>query len=111
MEEGLIDPNVGSGRHWKVAVSTRGQAVAADKVKAAAEKQERRENTEADRVRKVVEFLTSKPDGETAAEIKNRVGVNDRAWKPLLAKMLTEGVLVECRVPKRRQSYPGFCLA
>ena len=39
VEEGLIDPDTGSGRHWKVVVANRAQAIADDKEKKAAEKQ------------------------------------------------------------------------
>ncbi len=76
VEEGLIDPDTGSGRHWKVVVSNRAKAIADDQMKKVAEKQELRERAEADRIQKVVAALQSHPNGETASGLRSDTGID-----------------------------------
>ena len=74
-------------------------------------KQAQAQGTEAERMEKAVQFLAIKPDGETASEIKEHVGCNDKAWKPILKRLLDSGRVVECQVKRERRDYPGFRLA
>jgi len=111
VDEGPMDERGHFRTKWDVRVTNLVQAAADDRLAKIEKKQAEAQTVEAERQEKVVEFLTTKPGGETAAEIKDCLGINDRAWKPLAAKMLAEGVMVECQVAKRKQSYAGYRLA
>ena len=110
VEEGLIDPDTGSGRHWKVVVSNRAKAIADDKEKLVAEKQDQRDRAEADRIQKVVAALESHPNGETASGLRNDTGIDSPKLKSILTKMVTNGQVVGTEVGKNGAKYDGFKL-
>jgi len=111
VEEGLIDPDTGGGRHWKVVVSNRAKAIADDKEKAAAEKQEKRETKEADRIAKIVAALEQHPEGETVRTLRDATGIDSPTLKPILDKLAQDGRVVECEVVKHGAKYEGFRMA
>jgi hypothetical protein len=87
------------------------QAQADDKIAKIEMKQAQAQETEAERMERVVKLLETKPDGETASGIKEHVGCNDKAWKPILKRLLDSGRIVECQVKRERRNYRGFRLA
>ena len=111
INEGLIDPDTGSGRHWQVSIANRSQAIADDKMKKASEKQEQQERTEAERIQKVVAALESHPSGETASGLRNNTGIDSPKLKPILDKLVKNGHVVGCEVAKNGAKYDGFKLA
>jgi len=110
IDEGDLS-DAGLRTKWQVSVKYIVQAQADDKIAKIELKQAQAQETEAERMERVVKFLETKPDGETASEIKEHVGCNDKAWKPILQKLLDSGRIVECQVKRERRNYPGFRLA
>jgi len=110
IDEGYLS-DAGLRTKWQVSVKYIVQAQADDKIAKIEMKQAHAQETEAGRLERVDQFLGTKPDGEKASEIKEHVGCNDKAWKPILQKLLDSGRIVECQVKRERRNYPGFCLA
>jgi len=110
VEEGLIDPDTGSGRHWRVVVSNRAQAIVDDKMKKVAEKQVDKEKKQADLATRVVKVLEDKPDGETEKGLREAVGANNTTLKPVLQGLLLCGTIEECKVRKYQATYDGYRL-
>ena len=108
IEEGLIDPDTGSGRHWKVVVSNRSQAIADDKEKADRQREEKRDAKEADRIAKVAAALGLHPEGETLNALRNDTGIDSPTLKPLLDRMVTDGCAARCEVVKHGVKYDGY---
>ena len=111
VDEGDLS-DIGLRTKWDVEVKNLVQARGDDRSARQEHKKEQAEETLADRLDKVLEFLKSKPDGVVATEIKEHIGCNDKAWKPIKEKLLGEECIVECKVKRKNgQTYDGFCLA
>ena len=102
---------IGLRTKWQVAVKNIVQAQADDRIARQERKQEQAREAEAERLKKVMAFLATKPDGETAKAVRDNAGCNDTIWKAIKEKLLGEERIVKCKVKRDNgQSYDGFRL-
>ena len=111
VEEGLIDPDTGGGRHWKVVVANRAQAIADDREKKTATKQADKEKKQSELATRVLKVMETKPGGETEKGLREALGSNNTTLKPVLQGLLLCGEIEECEVRKYKATYAGYRLA
>ncbi len=113
VEEGVRD-DLG-GRRWDVEVIDAAQAYQQrdDTVDLESEeKQERRKQSKFERNRvRILEILTSNPDGDSLRSISAEAGLRDSTTKTILEDLIAEGCVQRCDCTKGKSKFHGFRLA
>jgi replicative DNA helicase len=111
IDEGLLDSKTMSGRHWRVQVRSQSQAISEEKTRKAEEKATAAEKENAVLSAKVVEYLKTRPDGETARVMRTALGLGEAKMRGVLGALLLSATIAECQIRKTNASFPGYKLA
>ena len=111
INEGLLDPDTGEGRHWQVSVTNRAQAVADDRTRKLEAKQAAQEAKEAMTGEAVLRILAARPDGETRRQLRVAVGCNETTIAAVLDDLLKSGLVEGCKVRKHTREEDGYRLS
>lgn len=96
---------------WEIGLSDANETKRERETQAVREKARRREQTEADHVRKLADALTRCPAGETEKQLSTLAGLNKADLATALASLLKCSRIEQCGVTKRGQVYDGYRLA
>ncbi len=111
IDEGLIDPETGGGRHWKVVVSNQAEAIADDRAKKVAERLEKQDAKEVERIAKVVEALKRNPKGKSVRGLRTETGLDTPTLNRILDRLTQDGTAVGCEVVWATGRGDGYTLA
>jgi hypothetical protein len=111
IDEGILDPEGFTGRHWDVEVKSVGDAREQAKRERENRKAEDQEAREEDHRRRVLDALRQFPDGTTARALRDTAGLNIDNCGRATRTLLQQGKLTTCKVVNTRGTYDGFRLA